>query len=213
MAICLKQWQDIYNFTNLCKTTLLLRKDFKFDLRARKAYIYHRRNINIQDKRLPLYFNGTYWRQRICLDDSVILGAVSYNGNIPKEVWVIDHPWVDYTTKLSTTNPTVKEVHYSNRQWCIFPLGCLGLPKIIAVANKRGDYYYRSKRQRETLIIPLNKIERMVRLQYIKAFRGKLYELEKDFMPWAKHRNKLLRNILKQRVAGRQKILRNGKMF
>ena len=81
------------------------------------------------------------------------------------------------------------------------------------MANKRRDYYYRWKRQRETMIIALNKRERVVSLQYIKAFREKLYALEEDFEPWAKHKHKRLRNILKQRAASRQKMLRNGKLF
>jgi len=63
------------------------------------------------------------------------------------------------------------------------------------------------------LIIPLNKRERGIRAQYIKAFREKLYTLEEDCMPWVKHHHKRLRNMLKQRAAGRQKSLRNGKLF
>ena len=61
--------------------------------------------------------------------------------------------------------------------------------------------------------ITLNKKEKAVRLQYIKAFREKLYMLEEDFACWAKHRNRRLRNILKKMSDCRQKRLRNGKLF
>ena len=61
--------------------------------------------------------------------------------------------------------------------------------------------------------IILSKREKVVRLQYIKAFREKLDILEEDFQPWAKHRKRRLRNVLKQMADGRQTILRNGKLF
>lgn len=209
----LQTWSDIYVYTNSCQTTLLLRKDFKFALRARKAFVWHRRKINIRDKRLPIYLNGTYWSQRICLDDSYLLGAIPYDGAAQQEIWAVDYPWIDYTTKLKTTSPIIKEARYSSRQWCIFPFGGLGLVKILPLANKRRDYYYFWKRQRQTMKIILSKRERVIRLQYIKAFREKLYLLEDDFQPWAKHRNRRLRNILKQTAGSRQKMLRNGKLF
>ena len=85
----LQNWSDIWVYTNSCQTTLLLRKDFKFALKARKAYIWHRRKINIRDKRLPIYLNGTYWAQRICLDDSYLLGAIPYNGAATQEIWAL----------------------------------------------------------------------------------------------------------------------------
>ena len=208
----LRDWADIFGYTDSCSTTLLLRKDFEFALRARKAFIWHRRHINIQDKKLPLYCNGTYYQQRICLDDSYIIGAIPFNGKVAREIWIADHPWIDYTTRLSSTSP-IKEVRYSPRQWCIFPFGSVALPKVLAISHKSRDYYYRWKRQSERLTIPLNKRERAVRLQYIKAFREKLYTLENDFMPWIRHKHKRLRNILKQKTASRQKRLRNGKLF
>ena len=208
----LRDWAEIFGYTGSCPTTLLLRKDIKLALRGRKAFIRHRRNINIQDKRLPLYLNGTYYPKRTCLDDSCIIGAIPYNGNASREIWLVDYPWIDYTTKVSSTSP-INEVRYSVRQWCIFPFGGLGLPKVLAIPNKKRDYYYQRKRQTERLIIPLNKRERGIRAQYIKAFREKLYTLEEDCMPWVKHHHKRLRNMLKQRAAGRQKSLRNGKLF
>ena len=208
----LRSWADIFGYTNSCSTTLLLRKDFKFALRARKAFIWHRRQINIKDKKLPLYFNGTYYPQRICIDDSYIVGGIPYNGMTAKEIWIIDYPWVDYTTKLFTTNP-IKEIRYSDRRWCIFPFWEFRLPKILAIYNKNRDYSYRQKRQSERLAIPLNKREHTIRLQYIKAFREKLHSLEAEFMPWVRQRHRRLRNILKQRAMSRQKRLRNGKLF
>ena len=208
----LYNWSDIWAYTNSCQTTLLLRKDFKFALKARKAYIRHRRKINIRDKRLPIYLNGTYWEQRICLDDSYLLGAIPYNGEITQEIWAVDYPWIDYKTKLTTTSP-IKEAQYSLRQWCIFPFGGVGLVKVFPVANKRRDYYRYWKRQKYTMNITLNKREEAIRLQYIEAFREKLYMLEEDFTPWLKHRNRRLRYILKKRLDYRQKRIRNGKLF
>lgn len=208
----LQDWADIFGYTNACSTTLLLRKDFKFALRARKAFIWSRRHINIQDKKLPLYCNGTYFQQRICLDDSYFTGAIPFNGNIAKEIFITDYPWIDYTTKLSSTSP-VKEARYSPRQWCIFPFGGVALPKVLTVPNNNREFYYRWKRQSEKLAIPLNKRQRVVRSQYIKAFEEKLYALEEDFMPWSRQKHKRLRNMLKQKTAGRQKRLRNGKLF
>ena len=155
----------------------------------------------------------SYWSQRICLDDSYLLGAIPYDGMAPQEIWAVDYPWIDYTTKLSTTSPIIKETRYSNRQWCIFPLGGVGLAKILPVANKRRDYYRHWKRQKQTMKIVLTKREKVVRLQYIKAFREKLYILEEDFEPWEKHRKRRCRNVLKQMTDRRQKTLRNGKLF
>ena len=117
IVFLLYSWSDIWVYTNSCQTTLLLRKDFKFALRARKAFIGHRRNINIIDSKLPIYLNGTYWAQRICLDDSYLLGGKPYNGGITQEIWAVKYPWIDYITKLSTITPIIKEVRYSNRQW------------------------------------------------------------------------------------------------
>ena len=82
----LKKWSDIWVYTNSCQTTLLLRKDFKFALRARKVYIRERRDINVRDKKLPIYINGLYWQQRICLDDSYLLGGIPFNGQKQQEI-------------------------------------------------------------------------------------------------------------------------------
>ena len=81
----------------------------------------------------------------------------------------VEYPWIDYTTKLSTTTPVIKEVIYFNKQWCIFPLDSVGLIKVLSIANKRRDYY-RHKRQTHAMNIRLNKKEKMIHLQYIKAF-------------------------------------------
>ena len=61
--------------------------------------------------------------------------------------------------------------------------------------------------------IRLNKKEKTIRLQYIKAFTEKLYTLEKDFTPWLRYRKRQLRKILRKKLEHKQKRLRNGKLF
>ena len=50
---------------------------------------------------------------------------------------------------------------YSNKQYCIFQLGTIGLGKVLPVANRRRyDYYRYWKRQKGTMNITLNKKEK-----------------------------------------------------
>ena len=174
IVFLLYNWSDIWVYTNSCQTTLLLRKDCKFALRARKAFIGHRWKIDIRDSKLPIYLNGTYWAQRICLDDSYLLGGIPYNGGITQEIWVVEYPWIDYTT------PIIKEVKYFNKQWCIFPLGSIGLTKVLSIANKRRDYHTH-KRQTHAMNIRLNKREKNDSLTIYKRIHGKTLYTRKRF--------------------------------
>ena len=82
---------------------------------------------------------------------------------IRQKTWAVEYPWIDYTTKLPA--------RYSNKRWCIFPLGSLGLSKVLPVANKsRYDYYRYWVRQKNTMNITLSRKEETIRLQYLKAF-------------------------------------------
>ena len=69
----LNNWEEIWAYTDLCKTTLLLRNDFRFALKSGKAYIRHRKEIN--NINLPIYLNDAV----PCLDDSYLLAGIPQN--------------------------------------------------------------------------------------------------------------------------------------
>ena len=87
-----------------------MRKDFKFALRARKVYIREGGDINVRDKKLPIYINDLYWQQRICLDDSYLVGGIPFNGQKQQEIRAVEYPWIDYSTELCTISESIREV-------------------------------------------------------------------------------------------------------
>ena len=198
----LNNWEEIWAYTDLCKTTLLLRKDFQFALKARKAYIRHRKEIN--NINLPIYPNDVV----PCLDDSYILERISHNSATTSEIWAVHHPWIDYKMKLTSISPVIKEVSYSLRQWCIFPFGGVGLVK---VCNKQRERMKISLTKQ--VVHSLTKQEKVVRLQYVKAFREKLCVQEEDYSPWLKRLLLLKRRLRNKQRQKRVKRLRNGKLF